>query len=350
MPSSLTISIDAMGGDDAPAAVVAGVALAARRGDGARFLLHGHKDELQPLLRQHPDAAEASEIRHTETWVSMTDKPADLRRKRGSSMWNAVDSVKRGEADVVVSAGNTGALMAIAKIVLRMKEGVHRPAIAASWPNPKGYSVVLDVGANVEVHETQLVEFAIMGEAFCRAVHGVERPSVGLLNVGAEDMKGNRVVQGAARLLQEAHLDLDYHGYVEGNDISLGVVDVVVTDGFTGNVALKTAEGTAKLVGGVIREGLTSSPLSRLGALLARGGLRLIRSRMDPRNVNGGVFLGLNGIVVKSHGDTDAVGFAQALRVALDMAGSSYLSEIEKNLARLARVDVNDALAGRAAE
>lgn len=346
MSAALTISIDAMGGDDAPAAVVEGVARAARRGDGAHYLLHGYESEIAPLLEQHPEAAKVCEIRHSDTWVTMTDKPSEaLRRARGSSMWNAVESVKHGEANVAVSAGNTGALMAISKIVLRMKKGVHRPAIAASWPNPKGYSVVLDVGANIEVEETQLVEFAIMGEAFCRAVHGAKRPTVGLLNVGAEEMKGNSIVQGAAKLLQEAHLDLDYYGYVEGNDISAGVVDVVVTDGFTGNVALKTAEGTAKLVGGFIREGLTSSVMSRLGALMARGGLNVVRQRMDPRNVNGGVFLGLNGIVVKSHGGTDGQGFAQALNVALDMAKSSYLSEIEKNLARLERVDVEDALA-----
>jgi len=340
MPQTLTLSIDAMGGDYAPESVVDGVALIAKRWREGRFLLHGRQDSLSALLAKHPALQDRCEIRHTDTHVTMTDKPSEvLRRARGSSMWNAIESVKQGEADVVVSAGNTGALMAISKIILRMKKGVHRPAIAASWPNPDGHCVVLDVGANVEVEPTQLVEFAIMGEAFCRAVHGVERPSVGLLNVGAEDMKGNRVVQAAAKLIQDAHLDLDYHGFVEGNDISLGVVDVCVTDGFTGNVALKTAEGTAKLVGGFIREGLTSSLLSKLGALMARGGLAKARARMDPRNINGGIFLGLNGIVVKSHGGTDGVGFATALNIALDMAGSHFLEEIETNLRRLERTE-----------
>lgn len=346
MPGAVTVSIDAMGGDNAPRAVVEGVALAAKKGDSARYLLHGDEAKIQPLLAASKAAAAVCEIRHTDTHVTMTDKPSEaLRRARGSSMWNAVESVKKGEAEIVVSAGNTGALMAISKVLLRMKKGVHRPAIAASWPTPKGYCVVLDVGANIECEETQLVEFAIMGEAFCRAVHGVQRPNVGLLNVGAEDMKGNQIVQGAAKLLRQAHLDLDYHGYVEGNDISMGVTDVVVTDGFTGNVALKTAEGTARLVGGFLKEGLTSSPLAKLGALISRGGLQHVRERMDPRNVNGGVFLGLNGIVVKSHGGSDGVGFANALGVALELGRSHFLAEIGKNLERLETIDVGAALA-----
>ncbi len=346
MPGAVTVSIDAMGGDNAPMTVVEGVALAAKKGDGARYLLHGDENAIHPLLDKNKGAAAVCEIRHTDTHVTMTDKPSEaLRRARGSSMWNAVESVKKGEAGIVVSAGNTGALMAISKVLLRMKKGVHRPAIAASWPTPKGYCVVLDIGANIECEETQLVEFAIMGEAFCRAVHGVQRPNVGLLNVGAEDMKGNQTVQGAAKLLRQAHLDLDYYGYVEGNDISMGVTDVVVTDGFTGNVALKTAEGTARLVGGFLREGLTSSPLAKLGALISRGGLNHVRERMDPRNVNGGVFLGLNGIVVKSHGGSDGVGFANALSVALELGRSHFLAEIGKNLERLESLDVGAALA-----
>ena len=222
-----------------------------------------------------------------------------------------------GEAQVAVSAGNTGALMAISKVILRMKKGVHRPAIAASWPAPQGFSTVLDVGANVDCSPSQLVEFAVLGEAFHRAVHGEKNPTVGLLNVGQEELKGDQTIRDADALIREAELDLDYRGFIEGDDISAGTTNVVVTDGFTGNVALKTAEGTARLVGGWLREALTSSLIAKLATgLLSLGALNQLRAKMDPRNVNGGVFLGLNGVVVKSHGGTDALGFATSLRIA----------------------------------
>ncbi len=344
-----TISVDAMGGDHGPAAVIAGVDAAVRRQPGLRFLLHGRGQEIEAALARYSRARAASEIRDAETFVAMDDKPSEaLRRARGTSMWNAIHAVKDGEAEVAMSAGNTGALMAISKVILRMKQGVHRPAIVASWPTPRGFSTVLDVGANVECTPTQLVEFAIMGEAFARAVHRIERPTVGLLNIGAEELKGNAMVQEAASLLRTAHLDLDYHGYVEGDGISMGVVDVVVTDGFTGNVALKTAEGAARLVGRFVKEEFTSTWRNRISAFLSHDALKGLRARMDPRSVNGGVLLGLNGIVVKSHGGADAEGFANALRVAADMAESNFLTEIETNLRRLARV--SNAAPGQAAE
>jgi glycerol-3-phosphate acyltransferase PlsX len=345
MTSPLILSIDAMGGDHAPEIVVEGAArfLSGRR-RAVRLLLHGDEARIAPLVAQQPELSGHCEIRHAETEVDMSAKPSEaVRRSRGSSMWNAVHAVKDGDAHVAVSAGNTGALMAISKVILRMKPGVHRPAIAASWPTPKGFATVLDVGANVECAPTQLVEFAIMGEAFHRAVHRAERPTVGLLNVGQEELKGDGTVRDADRLLRAAELDMDYQGFVEGDDISMGTTDVVVTDGFTGNVALKTAEGTARLVGGFVRDALTSSLIAKAGAaLLNVGALQQLRSRMDPRNVNGGVFLGLNGVVVKSHGGTDAAGFATALRIALEMADSRFLSEIEANLGRLAAMDAPD--------
>ena len=328
-----------MGGDNGPAAVVEGVDIAARQRSDLRCLLHGRRSEIEPILARCKRAAAISEIRDTDTFIRMDDKPSDaLRRSRGTSMWNAVHAVKTGEADVAMSAGNTGALMAISKVVLRMKPGVHRPAIVASWPTPRGFSAVLDVGANVECTPTQLVEFAIMGEAFSRAVHRIERPTVGLLNIGSEDLKGNAIVQEAARLLSNAHLDLDYYGYVEGDDISMGTVDVVVTDGFTGNVALKTAEGAARLVGRFVKEEFTSTFRNRLSAFLSRDVLLALRARMDPRSVNGGVLLGLGGLVVKSHGGADGQSFSTALRVAADMADSDFLTAIESNLGRLARL------------
>ncbi|MBI74331.1 MAG: phosphate acyltransferase [Oceanicaulis sp.] len=336
-----TISVDAMGGDLGPQAVVEGIGHALKRWPDrkVKYLLHGDEALLKPLLDKNPKVAAVCELRHTDTLVQMTDKPSEaVRRARGSSMWNAIQSVKAGEAGAVVSAGNTGALMAISKVILRMKKGVHRPAISANWPTPKGHTVVLDVGANVQCGATQLVEFAILGEAYHRAVFGGEAPTVVLLNVGQEELKGNDIVREADQLIRSSGLDIAYQGFIEGNDISGGSIDVVVTDGFTGNIALKTAEGTARLVAGWVREALTSSLLSKIAAgLLSLGALDRLRQRMDPRYINGGVLLGLKGIVVKSHGGADGEGFASALGLAYVMARSDFMSEIRKNLDKFAQ-------------
>lgn len=337
---NLILSVDAMGGDDAPEAVVAGIDLFARKsGYGIeKILLHGHQDEVAPLLAHYSRADALCELRHTDTHITMTDKPSDaIRRSRGSSMWNAVLAVKEGEAQAAISAGNTGALMVLGKVLLGMSKNVHRPAIAASWPHPDGYSVVLDVGANVVCTADQLVQFAILGDAFARMVHGKENPSVGLLNVGTEDLKGNDVVREADRLIRATNLPLNYQGFVEGDDISLGTSDVVVTDGFTGNVALKSAEGTAKLAAKVMKRSFMSNWLYKISALMSRGAFQMIRDFMDPRNVNGGLFMGLGGLVVKSHGGTDAVGFANALSVAARLAASDYMDVIEENLSAFAQ-------------
>tara|TARA_R110002073_G_scaffold31278_6_gene96111 strand:- start:2964 stop:4082 length:1119 start_codon:yes stop_codon:yes gene_type:complete len=344
MTIPVNISVDAMGADSGPSIAVDGVeAIFERRPDTkARFLLHGDEAVLGPLVAaKASQVRDAIEIRHSATEVRMTDKPSEaVRRSRGSSMWNAISSVKEGEAAVVVSAGNTGALMAISKVVLRMKKGVHRPAIAASWPTVRGHTVVLDVGANVECSAAQLVEFAIMGEAYHRAVHGSTNPTVGLLNVGQEELKGNDTVREAAALIQAAHLKLNYYGFVEGDDISMGVTDVVVTDGFSGNIALKTAEGAVKLVAAWMRESFSNSLSAKLGAaLLSISGIKELKTRLDPRSINGGVLLGLNGMVVKSHGGTDGQGFATALGIGIDLAPSNFLSEIEGNLDRLAKAE-----------
>jgi glycerol-3-phosphate acyltransferase PlsX len=250
-------------------------------------------------------------------------------------MWHAIESVKNKEAEVAISAGNTGALMAMSMFQLGVLEGISRPAIAAIWPTKRGQSIVLDVGANVSSDAEQLVDFAVMGEAFARAILGLDRPSVGLLNVGSEDVKGHDSVKSAANILRNATLPIEFHGFVEGNDIAEGTVDVVVTDGFTGNIALKTAEGTAKLVTGFLRAALMRSLLGRIGALFAAGSLNALRRRLDPRASNGGIFLGLNGIVVKSHGGTDAMGFASALDMAIDMARSGVTDRIIADRAHL---------------
>jgi glycerol-3-phosphate acyltransferase PlsX len=334
------ISVDAMGADNGPSIAIDGIhhILKRRPTTPTRFLVHGDAAQIEPLIAAlKPDVRDRITLQHTDSEVRMTDKPSEaVRRSRGSSMWNALTAVKNGEADVVVSAGNTGALMAISKVVLRMKKGVHRPAISASWPTPRGHTVVLDVGANVECGPSQLVEFAIMGEAFHRAVHGSETPSVGLLNVGQEELKGNDTVRAADGLIRDAGLKFNYKGFVEGDDISLGSTDVVVTDGFSGNIALKTAEGTVKLVAHWMRESFTSSLTAKIGAMFLRmGGLDHLRAKLDPRSINGGVLLGLNGMVIKSHGGTDGEGFATALGLGIDIAGSDFLAEIEANLKRL---------------
>ena len=334
------ISLDAMGGDHGPPVVVGGVKDYLRRhgGDGLRFLLHGDEAAIQAeMTRLHLDAS-VCEIRHTDKVVAMDEKPAlAMRRGKGSSLWNAVEAVKTGEASAAVSAGNTGALMAISMLILRMTApGLERPALVASWPTVKGgHTAVLDVGANIASDAEQLVEFAIMGEAFQTAVHGVERPRIGLLNVGSEDMKGHEEVREAHRILREGAFDLNYHGFVEGTDLATGEIDVVVTDGFTGNIALKTAEGTARLISTLLRESLSSNLTSKLGALIAMPALRKMRARIDPNAINGGPLLGLNGLVVKSHGGATASGFGSAIRIAVDLARSDYLAKVAGNLKRL---------------
>jgi glycerol-3-phosphate acyltransferase PlsX len=328
-----------MGGDHGPSVVVPGLALAADilAGRGLRFLVFGDETQVRAEIARFPRLAALCEVRHSERVIAMDEKPAQaLRRGKGTSLWATVEAVKTGDAGACVSAGNTGALMAISKLQLRMTGELDRPAIVASWPTARGFTAVLDVGANITSDAAQLVEFAIMGEAFHRAVHGAEHPSIGVLNVGSEDAKGHEEVREAHRLLRETGLGLNYYGFVEGNDIGKGTVDVVVTDGFTGNIALKTAEGTARFISGAMRDAFMSSWRTKLGAFIAAPALKQLKSRLDPSSVNGGPLLGLNGIVVKSHGGADARGFANAVKVAADMAQSHFASDIENNLKRLA--------------
>ena len=336
MNRGLTVSIDAMGGDAGPGVVVAAVARSIIRHPGVNFVLHGDEALLKPLVSKRPKLAAKTEIRHTAERVRMDEKPSQvLRRGRNTSMWRAVEAVADKEADVAISAGNTGALMAISRYQLGVLEGVDRPAIAALWPTKRGQSVVLDVGANVETDAEQLVKFAVMGEAFARAILGLECPTVGLLNVGAEDLKGNDAVRGAAHMLRTVSLPIEFSGFVEGDDIAEGTVDVIVTDGFTGNIALKTAEGTARLVVHFLRTALKRSIMAKVGAALASGALNMLRRKLDPRAANGGIFLGLNGVVVKSHGGTDALGFASALDMAIDMARAEVIPKIMVDLGAL---------------
>jgi len=325
----VTIALDAMGGDHAPDMVVQGADVASLRHPEARFLLVGDEPRLARLLERHARLAAVCELRHAEDMVGGDDRPsAALRRGRKTSMRKAIDAVKAGEADGIVSAGNTGALMAMAKTVLKMLPGIHRPAIASTAPTMRGEVVMLDLGANIECTADSLVQFAVMGEVFARTVLGVVKPTVGILNVGIETTKGNDVVRGAARVLETGRLPIEFHGFIEGDDITRGTVDVVVTDGFTGNVALKTAEGTARLYSQFLRAAFRQSLVARLGYLLARRALQGVRDRLDPRRYNGGMLLGLNGIVVKSHGGTDALGFANAIGFAVDMAKHGFNDKV----------------------
>jgi glycerol-3-phosphate acyltransferase PlsX len=335
LTQSLVISIDAMGGDHGPSVVVPAVARAlGELPEAVCFLLHGDEAVLAPEVAQHPGAAGRVTIRHAERVIGMDEKPAQaLRRGKGTSMWNAVEAVREGEAACAVSAGNTGALMAISRLILRMSANLDRPALVTSIPTPKGVTTFLDVGANVDCDAERLVEFAIMGEAYHRAAHGKAHPTIGLLNVGAEEMKGHGEVREANRALREGGFDMDYRGFVEGDDITKGVVDVVVTDGFTGNIALKAMEGAARFITGELRAALTSGAMASAGAFLARGALMKFRDRMNPPPA--APLLGLNGLVLKIHGGASGRDFAQALRVAMDLAQSDFAAEIERNMRML---------------
>src|SRR3990170_488486 len=334
MGAPVTIALDAMGGDHGPSVVIPAAAIVLIRHPEARFLIVGDSARVEPELRAHPGLAAKTEFIHTDIAVAMDAKPSQALRKGRwkSSMWLSLEAVRDGRADAAVSAGNTGALVAMAKFCLKTIHGVDRPAIAAIWPTIESECIVLDVGANVGADSRQLVEFALMGAAMARALFGVERPSVGLLNIGVEEVKGLDEIKKAAAVLKEAPLPIRYHGFVEGDDVGRGAVDVVVTDGFTGNIALKTAEGTAKQIGEYLRAAMGRSLLARIGAVLAQGAFRALKEKMDPRQLNGGIFLGLNGIVVKSHGGTDATGFASAIDVAYDMASNSVVKRLASDV------------------
>jgi glycerol-3-phosphate acyltransferase PlsX len=333
---AFSLAIDAMGGDAAPEVVLDGLELAAERHPQARFLLLGDEARVGGALARRKRAAKVCSLRHAPEVISGDLKPTAALRMRGSSMRMAIDAVAAGEAAGVVSAGNTGALMALAKIVIKTMPEIDRPALAAIGPSARGDVVLLDLGANVQCDARNLVEFAIMGDAFARVALGLTMPSIGLLNVGSEELKGDDRVRAAAEILRDSHVGAQFRGFIEGHDITAGTVDVVVTDGFTGNVALKTGEGALKLMRDLLRQVFTSSVPARLGYLLARPALDRLREWMDPRRYNGAILLGLNGVVVKSHGGTDALGFAHAVDVAMDMVTHGYNDRIKDGFDRLA--------------
>jgi len=324
-----------MGGDHGAVVILPGADVSLTRHPDIEYLMFGNSAVVEPILDGLPRLKAKSKLIHTDVAIRMDDKPSQALRygRWKSSMWLAIDAVKKGEADVAVSAGNTGALMAMARFNLKMIEGIERPAIAALWPTLKGESVVLDVGAAIGANEEHLVNLAAMGSAMARILFDIERPTVGLLNIGVEEVKGLEQVREAGRILREGRFPhFDYHGFVEGDDIGKGAVDVVVTEGFAGNIALKTAEGTAHQLASYLRAAMNRTWRARLGYLLARQAFRTLREKMDPRRFNGGVLLGLNGVVIKSHGGTDAEGFAFAIDIAYDTAKYQLLGKINAML------------------
>lgn len=334
----MVVSVDAMGGDKGPSVVVEGTAKAAVDHPDFDFLLHGDEALLTPLLARHPGLAGRCSVRHAPRVVSMEDKPSQvMRHGQGTSMWTCIESVKTGEAEVAVSCGNTGALMAVSMIRLRRLPEVNRPAIACFWPsrNPVGFNVMLDVGADIRADAEDLLQYAMMGASYARNGLGLARPRVGLLNVGTEEHKGRAEMRAAHDLIATASAagSYDFVGFVEGGDIPSNRVDVIVTDGFTGNIALKTGEGTAKLIGDILRQEFMSSILSKIAALFASNSLRRMQRRIDPRLANGGVFLGLKGTVVKSHGAADATGVAAAIRLACQLARSGFQERLAARVA-----------------
>jgi len=337
MPQKVRIALDAMGGDVGASVIVPGAAMSLARHPDSEFLLFGKADLIEAELSNHPRLKAVSRVIHTDVAVNNQDKPSQaLRRgRKTSSMWLAIDAVKKGEADVAVSAGSTGALMAMARFILHMLDGIDRPAIAAIWPTVRGESVVLDLGATIGGDARHLVALAVMGSAMASVLLNVKRPKVGFLNIGTEEIKGHEEIREAGEMLRAMNLpQLDYVGFVEGDGISKGAADVVVTEGYSGNIALKTAEGTARQISDFLRLEISKSWLAKIGYLLAKGAFRALRDKLDPKRSNGGVFLGLRGVVVKSHGGTDAEGFAYAVDVGYEMVRYDLLTKINQMLNR----------------
>jgi phosphate acyltransferase len=337
MPAKVRIALDAMGGDHGASVLLPGAEISLIRHPDIEYVMFGNDTVVRPVLEGRPRLRAVTRLVHTDVAVGMSDKPSQaLRRGRWkSSMWLTLDAVKKGEADVAVSAGNTGALMAMSRFALHMLPGIERPAIAAVWPTLKGDSIVLDVGASIGADEAHLINLAAMGSAMARVLFDIERPTVGLLNIGVEEVKGLEQVRAAGRILRDTNFPhFAYHGFVEGDDIGKGVVDVVVTEGFAGNIALKSAEGTARQLVSYLRSAMSRTWTAQLGYLMARQAFRALREKMDPRKSNGGVFLGLNGIVIKSHGGADAEGTASAIDMGYDMVRYELLAKIGESMAR----------------
>ena len=337
--NNLVISIDAMGGEKSPRVVIDGLAIAAKKNPDAKFLLFGDDAKIFPILNEYPALKKVCEVRHSPEMVHNEDKPSQVIRNRNTSMYMAIDAVRKGEAQAIVSAGNTGALMAISKLVLKTIQKIHRPAIVSIMPHRTGRYVMLDLGANTECSAINLAEFAIMGDILARHALGIEKPRVALLNIGAEEMKGKEEIHQAAHMIKNSKMHLNFRGYIEPHEIPNGVADVIISDGFTGNIALKSIEGTAKLVVRLIKDSIKHSFLAKLGLPFMLGVMLRIKKTMDPRLYNGAMFVGLNGLSVKSHGGTDALGFSVAVNNALTLVRQNFVATIR---AEVEKVDLDE--------
>ncbi len=335
MNNNLVISVDAMGGDKSPRVVIEGLAIATKKNPDARFILFGDEAKVKPILEQYPDLSKVCELRHTSEMVRNEDKPSQVIRNKNTSMYMAIDAVKKGEAQAIVSAGNTGALMAISKLVLKTITKIHRPAIVSIMPHRTGKYVMLDLGANTECSAINLAEFSLMGDILARNALGIEKPRVALLNIGAEEMKGKEEIRQAAQLIKNSKMNIDFRGYIEPHEIPNGVADVIVSDGFTGNIALKATEGTARLVIRMVKDAVKSSFWAKLGIPFMLGVILKIKKTMDPRLYNGAMFVGLNGLSVKSHGGTDALGFSVAVNNAISLVRQNFVTTIREEIEKV---------------
>lgn len=326
--NNLVISVDAMGGDNSPRIVVEGINLAHKNNPDIRFLLFGDEEKINVDFKRFPQMQDYCKIVHTPEFVRNEDKPSQVIRNKNTSMYMAIDAVRRGEAEAIISAGNTGALMAISKMILKTIQRIHRPAICTNIPHKNGMCVMLDLGANTECSAVNLAEFAIIGNILARHTLEINRPRIALLNIGAEEMKGREEIHQAAKMIKSTHLDLNFIGYIEPHQIGEGYADVIVSDGFTGNIALKTMEGTAKLISGILKGTIKKSVWAKIGLPFLLPVVWTLKKTMDPRKYNGAMFVGLNGLSVKSHGGTDSVGFSYAIDNAAKLVRQHFVQTI----------------------
>lgn len=333
--NNMVISVDAMGGDNSPRAVIEGLAINAKEHPDLKFIVFGDSAKVKPILQQFPELEKVCELRHAPEMVRNEDKPASVIRNRNTSMFMAIDAVRKGEAQAVVSAGNTGALMAISKLTLKTITKIHRPAIVSIMPHRYGKYVMLDLGANTECDAINLAEFAFMGEILARHALGIARPRVALLNIGSEEMKGKDEIKQAAQMIKSSKMNMEFIGYIEPHEIANGVADVIVADGFTGNIALKSIEGTAKQVTRMIKDAIQGSILAKIGLLFMLPAIWKIKKIMDPRLYNGAMFVGLNGLSVKSHGGADAFSFSRAVDNAAKLIRQNFVPTIRQEIEQI---------------
>ena len=334
MNNKVNIAIDAMGGENAPKKIIDGIELSLKESKENFFKLYGNKDQLNLLVNKKPNIKKYCEIIHSENIVNDEESPlAAAKKSKSTSMWQSIESQKNGKSQITLSAGNTGALFILSRLILNMIDGVDKPALAGLWPNEIGMNVVLDLGANIECNDKNLIDFSYMGAALHRALYPEIEPKIALLNVGLEEIKGSEKIKKAYQHLKELNKnDFEFHGYIEGNHIMDGNVNVIVTDGFTGNIALKTAEGTANFITQKLKEDLSKNLLNKISLLLSYKALKKFKNQLDPRKYNGAILLGLNGPVVKSHGATDARGLAYSIKMCNKIVKGDLIEKIKKNL------------------